>query len=45
MLNENTNDNSVEEVENSEIKEDNASVEDTTPTVEQNEIKDYLSNL
>ena len=44
MLNEITNDNAVEEVENSEITEDNTSVEGTTPTVDQKEIKDYLSS-
>ena len=43
MLNEMTN-NTVEEVNNSEITEDNTSVEGTTPTVDQKEIKDYLSS-
>ena len=43
MLNETTNDNTVEEVENSEIAENNISVKEDTPAVEQKEIKDYLS--
>ena len=44
MLNEITNENAVEEVENSRIGENDTSVEDTTPTVDQKEIKDYLSS-
>ena len=44
MLNEITNDNAVEEVENSPIGENDTSVGDTTPTVDQKEIKDYLSS-
>ena len=44
MLNEITSDNAVEEVENSQIGENDTSVEDTTPTVDQKEIKDYLSS-
>ncbi len=44
MLNEITNDNAVEEVENSRIGEHDTSVGDTTPTVDQQEIKDYLSS-
>ena len=44
MLNEITNENAVEEVENSEIKEDNTSVRENAPAVEQKEIKDYLSS-
>ena len=44
MLNEITNDNAVEEVENSRIGENDTSVGDTTPTVDQKEIKDYLSS-
>ncbi len=44
MLNEITNDNTVEEVEDSLIGEDDTSVRDTTPTVDQKEIKDYLSS-
>ena len=44
MLNETANDNAVEEVENSDIKENNTSVEEITPTVDQKEIKDYLSS-
>ena len=42
MLNEITNDNAVEEVENSPIEENDTSVVDTTPTVDQKEIKDYF---
>ena len=44
MLNEITNDNAVEEVENSRTGEHDTSVGDTTPTVDQKEIKDYLSS-
>ena len=44
MLNEKTNDNAVEEVDNSENAENNTSVEEDTPTVEQIDTKDYLSN-
>ena len=44
MLNEIKNDNAVEEVENSPIEENDTSVVDTTPTVNQKEIKDYLSS-
>ena len=44
MLNEIENENAVEEVKNSKVKEDNTSVDETTPAVEQKEIKDYLSN-
>ena len=44
MLNEITNDNAVEEVENSEISENNTSVKENAPTVEKKEIKDYLSS-
>ena len=44
MLNEITNDNAVEEVENSPIEENDTSVVDATPTVDQKEIKDYLSS-
>ncbi len=44
MLNETTNDNAVEEVENSNSKENDISVEKTTPTADQKEIKDYLSS-
>ncbi len=44
MLNEKTNDNAVEEVENSLLEENNTSVEDATPTADQKEIKDYLSS-
>ena len=40
MLNEITNENTVEEVENSPIVENDTSVGDTTPTVDQKEIKD-----
>jgi len=43
MLNEINSDNPVEEVETSDIKEDNASVESSTPTEEIIKIKDYLS--
>ena len=41
MLNEITNDNAVEEVENSTIEENDTSVVDVTPTVKQKEIKDF----
>ena len=44
MLNEKTNDNAVEEVENSENTENNTSVVEDTPTVEKKDIKDYLSS-
>ena len=44
MLNEITNDNAVEEVENSEIKESSSSVNEPTSTVDKKEIRDYLSN-
>jgi len=44
MLNEKNNENPVEEVEASDIKEDNTSVESNTPAEEIIEIKDYLSN-
>ena len=44
MLNETTNDNAVEEVENSNSKENDISVEKTTHTADQKEIKDYLSS-
>ena len=44
MLNEIINDNAVEEVENSLVEENDTSVEDTTSTVDQKEIKDYLSS-
>ena len=39
MLNEITNENAVEEVENSRNGENDPSVGDTTPTVDQKEIK------
>ena len=44
MLNEIKSDNPVEEVEASNIKEDNTSVKSGTPAEEVKEIKDYLSN-
>ena len=44
MLNEITNDNAVEEVENSHAEENDTSAEDIAPTVDQKEIKDYLSS-
>ena len=44
MLNEIENENAVEEVDASKVKEDNASVDKNTPTVDQIEIKDYLSS-
>ena len=44
MLNEIEIENAAEEVESSKVKEDNISVDKTTPAVEQKEIKDYLSN-
>ena len=40
MLNEITNDNAVEEVENSLVEENDTSVEDTIPAANQKEIKD-----
>jgi len=43
MLNEMNSDNPVEEVETSDIKEDNASVKSTTPSEEIIKTKDYLS--
>ena len=44
MLNEKENDNAVEEVEASQIKEESTSAEISVPAVEQKEIKDYLSS-
>ena len=44
MLNEITNDNSVEAVENSNNKEIDTSVDEAKPFVDQKEIKDYLSS-
>ena len=43
MLNEINSDNPVEEVEASDIKEDNTSVESSTPAEEVKEMNDYLS--
>ena len=43
MLNEINSDNPVEEVEASDIKEDNTSVESSTPSEEIIKTKDYLS--
>ena len=43
MLNEINSDNPVEEVEASDIKEDNSSVDSSTPAEEVKETKDYLS--
>ena len=44
MLNEITNDNAVEEVENSHAEENDTSADDIAPTVDKKEIKDYLSS-
>ena len=44
MLNEITNDNAVEEVGSTLAEEIDTSVENATPTVDQKEVKDYLSS-